>query len=215
MDRTVVVVVTHRGLCDETQEAIAKLGCPSILKVKGLANLAKARSIAFEKAIDATEGTPIDTILSIDDDMVFAPKDVVDLVGHSRTVAECCAGVALNHEGQLTARPLAPLVVVPGSPVRWLTGLACMAIPRLRMTRIRPTLPVVGGIPQWCQTGAHPDYPGEWLPEDFWFCQHFRGVILLPVPIGHIKPMPLWPDERMLREVMNHARWSQSGPRKA
>jgi hypothetical protein len=204
MDRTVIVVVTHRGLCDETQEAIAALNCPSIIKVKGLANLAKARSIAFEKAFQATEGTPVDTVLSIDDDMVFAAKDVTDLVGHSRIAAECCAGVALNHEGKLTARPLRPLVVVPAGPTRWLTGLACMAIPRLRMKRVRPNLREVGGIPEWCQTGAHPDYPGEWLPEDFWFCHHFGGVVLLPVPIGHIKPMPLWPDERMMREIMQY-----------
>lgn len=206
MDRTVIVVVTHRGLSDETAEAIASLKCPSIIKVKGLANLAKARSIAFEQAYQATEDTPIDTVLSLDDDMVFAAKDVVDLVGHSRITAECCAGVALNQEGLLTARPLDPLVVVPGAPARWLTGLACMAIPRHRMKRIRPNLPTVGGIVQWCQTGAHPSYPGEWLPEDFWFCHHFGGVVLLPVPIGHIKPMPLWPDDRMLREVMSHGR---------
>ncbi len=204
MDRTVIVVVTHRGLCDETQEAIGALKCPSVIKVKGMANLAKARSIAFEKAFEATEGTPVDTVLSIDDDMVFAAKDVNDLVGHSRVTAECCAGVALNHEGKLTARPLTPLVVVPGSPVRWLTGLACIAIPRQRMKRIRPKLREVGGIPEWCQTGAHPDYPGEWLPEDFWFCHHFGGVVLLPLPVGHIKPMPLWPDERMLREIMQY-----------
>jgi hypothetical protein len=204
MDRTVIVLVTHRGLCDETAEAVAALQCPSIIKVKGLANLAKARSLAFEKAFQATEGTPVDTVLSIDDDMVFGAKDVNDLVGHSRVTAECCAGVALNHEGKLTARPLTPLVVVPGSPVRWLTGLACMAIPRQRMKRIRPKLREVGGIPEWCQTGAHPDYPGEWLPEDFWFCHHFGGVVLLPVAIGHIKPMPLWPDDRMLREIVQY-----------
>jgi hypothetical protein len=72
------------------------------------------------------------------------------------------------------------------------------------MKRLRPSLPMAGEIPEWCQTGRHPDYPGEWLPEDFWFCHHFGGVVLLPVGIGHIKPMPLWPDERMLREIMQY-----------
>lgn len=204
MDRTCIVVVTHRGLCDETQDSIAALRCPSVVKVKGMANLAKARSIAFDQVMKATEGTPIDIILAIDDDMVFHAKDVMDVVDHARQTGELCTGVALNHEGHLTARPLTPLVVIPGNPLRWLTGLACMAIPRHRMARIRPNLPVVGGITEWCQTGTHASHPGEWFPEDFWFCQHFGGAILLPVAIGHIKPMPLWPDERMLREIMGY-----------
>lgn len=204
MDRVCIVVVTHRGLCDETQESIAALKCPSIIKLKGVSNLAKGRSVAFEQALQATEGTAIDTILAIDDDMVFHAKDIVDLVDHSRQTGELCTGVALSQEGKLTARPLEPLVIIPGAPLRWLTGLASMAIPRHRMVRVRDSLPVVGGIVEWCQTGEHASYPGEWFPEDFWFCHHFGGVVLLPVAIGHIKPMPLWPDERMLREIMGY-----------
>lgn len=204
MDRVLIVVVTHRGLSDETAEAIADLKCPSIIKVKGMSNLPKARSLAFDQALQASEGTPIDTILAIDDDMLFKAKDVVDLVEHSRTTGELCTGIALASDGKLCARPVKQMVLVPGAPLRWMTGIFCMAIPRIRLARVAPTLPVVGGIREWCQTGNHPAFPNEWFPEDFWFCHHFGGVVLLPIPIGHLKPMPIWPDERMLREIMQY-----------
>jgi hypothetical protein len=204
MQRTVIVLVTHRGLADDTAECVAKLGCPSIIKVKGCPDQSKGRSMSIDAAFDKTSGTAIDTVLLLDDDQIFDQKTVLDLVEHSRTTQECCSGVTVTADGKLCARPLSQLVRIPGSPVRWLTGLGCLAVPRARLVKLRDTLPKTAGITHWCRSGPHPDYPGEWFPNDFWFCHHFGGVLLIPLAFGHLKFMPIWPDERMVRECCNY-----------
>lgn len=204
MQNTVILLVTHRGLRDETTESIERLKCPSVVKILGCPDQSKARSMGVEQALDGIAGTAIDTILLIDDDMVFDAVSVEKLVSESRRTGEPCSGVAMTKDGKLCARPLRQLVITPGSPTRWLTGLGCLAVPRALLQRLRNRLPSVAGITQWCRSGQHPDYPGEWFPNDFWFCHHFGGVLLLPVPFGHVKSMPIWPDERTLREVMRY-----------
>jgi hypothetical protein len=204
MQRTVIVLVTHRGLKEETGEAVAKLGCPSVVKIRGCPDQSKGRSMAIDAALDQTEDTKIDTVLLLDDDMVFQASDVLELVEHSRRTTECCSGVYLTADGKLCARPCRDLVVVPGAPLRWLTGLGCLAVPRDLLARVRECLPKTAGITHWCRSGPHPDFPGEWFPNDFWFCHHFRGVLLLPLAFGHLKTVPIWPDERMLRECCNY-----------
>jgi hypothetical protein len=207
MQKTLIVIVTHRTICQETSDSVAALQCPSVLIVRGIPDQSKARSLAFDKALEATavgKATCIDTILALDDDMVFGSQVIQSLVDHSRETQHCCSTVAVNAEGKLCARPLPQLVLVPGNPTLWLTGLACMAIPRTRMARIQERLPVTAGIHEWCRSGAHPDYPDEWLPNDFWFCQLWQGVLLLPLAVGHMKPTAIWPDERMVREVCHY-----------
>jgi hypothetical protein len=206
MQETIILVVTHRGLTFETSECIGKLKCPSAAIVRGCPDQSKARSMGIDNALRATEGTPIDTVLMIDDDMMFEPDAIQQIVRSSRIHKECCSAVAVGEAGQVCARPIEPkqLVLVPAAPPRWLTGLACMAVPRSRLVALKPTLPEVGGITEWCRSGAHPDFPGEWLGNDFWFCHHFGGVLLRDVAVGHLKMVPLWPDKRTVREVVTY-----------
>ena len=206
MDRTLVLVVTHRGMADETVESVAKLRCPSVIKLKGSPDQSKARSMGIDNAFAQTEGTEIDTVLLLDDDVIFEPQSVLGLVEHSRLTGECCSGILITAGGQLCARPFHQLVLVPGAPSRWLTGLGCLAVPRARLRELKEKLPVTAGITHWCRSGPHPDYPGEWFPNDFWFCHHFRGVLLFPLAFGHLKTVPIWPDERMLRECCKYQR---------
>lgn len=204
MQKTLILLVTHRGICDETTEAIERLKCPSVVKILGCPDQSKARSMGIDQALAGSEGTPIDTILLLDDDMVFDAISVQMIVSQSRRTGEACSGVYMTKEGKLCARPLLQLVITPGSPTRWLTGLGCLAVPRARLERIKVRLPSTAGITHWCQSGKHPEYPGEWFPNDFWCCANLGGVLLLPVPFGHVKRMPIWPDERTLREVMRY-----------
>jgi len=201
MQKTCIVITSHRGLEDETADCLNALNCPSIIKLKGLANLDKARSIAFDKAFQGTEGTPVDTILSLDDDMLFAPESAQALVEASRQTGELCSAVYLTAQGTVAARAIPVEVEIPGAPIRWLVGLGALAIPRRKMAEIRPMLREIGGIPAWCQTGNHPSFDGEWLNEDYWFCHSLGGALLVPVAFGHLKKLPIWPDGRMLRSV--------------
>jgi hypothetical protein len=40
-----------------------------------------------------------------------------------------------------------------------------------------------------------------WTSEDLWFCLQFHGVLLAPVGFGHLKWVPLWPEEAVLRQI--------------
>lgn len=199
VDRIAVVVVTHRGVSDETRESLKKLACPSVVEVKGLANLPRARSLAIDQALDAVRGTKIDALLLVDDDMVFHPDGALGLVDVARERDAPVSGFCLRRDGSVSARPWPPGSQGVG---RWLTGLAFMAAPVAALERMGETLPRLGGIRVWCQTGAHDALPGEWVPEDFWFCLHWDGVELAPFPAGHVKPVPIWPDARSMRLVL-------------
>lgn len=210
MQRTLILVVTHRGIAHETGESIGRLNCPSIIKLAGLGNLPKARSMAFDSALEAIEGTAIDTVLCIDDDIVFPPEAARELVSRSRVSGELTSAIYVNRDGAVAARPLRSLVVVPGK-TRWLAGMGCLAVPVAQLKRVADQLPRVGELREWCQTGAHRDFPGEWLGEDFWFCAHFGGAELAPIPVGHLKTIPLWPDERTVQQIAKHQAETQPG----
>lgn len=213
MKNTLILVVTHRGVSPETRQCIEALQCPSKLEITGNANICKARSIAFDQALQATEGTPIDTLLCIDDDMVFSPADAQRLVDLSRAARWPVSAVAVTKEGVLAARPVPPWILKLerdlGAPERrlWFTGLAFMAVPRGTLACAARDLdesemPKLDGIRQWCMTGEHPGCPGQWMGEDFWFCSHFGGVELAPIGVGHLKWMPLVPDEKSIAAIL-------------
>lgn len=199
MKNTLILIPTHRGLSQDTQECVDRLGCPSKIILRNCANVCKARSIAFERALEGTAGTPIDTVLCIDDDMVFEPKDAFDLVRMSRLEKSIVSACAVTAEGRLAARQMAN--------GRWLTGLAFTAVPlellrsAVQYRRDEPPALLrseVGGIRPWCLTGPHPDLPGEWVGEDWWFCLHFGGVLLAPLGVGHVKPVALYPEQSVV-----------------
>lgn len=200
MEKTCIVVVTHRGVSDQTRACLTQLKCPSILELKGCANICRARSMAFDMVLEATAdvGDQIDTVLCIDDDMVFPAQAATDLVRDSRLRAHPVSGVAMTQDGSLAARQLP---VWLGTEPRWLTGLAFMAVPLAALRKVGGELELVGKTRPWCLTGGHARMPGEWIGEDFWFCLHFGGVILSPIPVGHLKQLPLWPDDETLTAV--------------
>lgn len=199
MEKTIIVSVTRNGPGSQTQGCIEALGCPSIAKFVGMSNLPKARSIAFDEVLKATEGAPLDTVLCLDDDMVFEKKQIVGLVELSRTRGEPVSAVALSQAGIVAARPHEPRVTRVRK--RWLTGMSCMAIPLARLRAVAAELRTVGGVREWCLTGEHPRLPGEWIGEDMWFCLHFDGVELAPIGVGHLKQTAIWPDEATLRQI--------------
>lgn len=204
MQKTLILVVTHRGVSPETRSCIEALQCPSKLEITGNANICKARSIAFDQALAATEGTPIDTLLCIDDDMVFSRENAQRVVDRSRVANWPVSAVAVTRDGVLAAVPVPPM---PSQPRKlWYTGLAFMAVPRQLLVTVGNVLEArkerLDGIRPWCLTGEHPFFPGRWTGEDFWFCAHFGGVELAPIGVGHLKWMPLVPDETSIAAIL-------------
>jgi hypothetical protein len=205
MEKTLVLIVTHRGVSYDTEKCLRSLvlnGCSSRVDLLGLSNLAKARSQAFDQALALTEGTPIDTVLCIDDDMVFEPEQARAVVELSRRKGELVSGICMSSGGVLCARPGA--VQGADGATRWLTGFGFLAVPRSELVRVAPALPVLGGLRVWCQTGEHPHFPGEWIGEDLWFSSHFGGALMAPLPIGHLKTQELRPNAEQVRAVMGY-----------
>jgi hypothetical protein len=210
MRNTLILTVTHRGLSDETYESIIKTDCRSVLKIKGQACIDRARSIGFDKALqafraldDARNSDPHgpvadpdnDVLLCVDDDMVFSPHDAQNLVDHCRKTKHPVSALAVNSHGELTHKPWPSLVRSEAIQTdRYATGLAFMAVPRRPFERIAETLPKCGDIRVWCLTGPNPTFPGQWIGEDYAFCQLWAGVHLLPsVQVGHVKSTVLYP----------------------
>jgi hypothetical protein len=224
MEKTLILVPTHRGISPETAECIGALKCPSIIRVRGRADVVKARCEAFDAAIEHTQGTPIDTVLCLDDDMVFQPPAALELVAISRRLNEPVSGVALTENGVISAMPWRPNSFTLSDRPRWLTGLACMAVPIERLRKLAKQLddaregrtlgapaPSMAhwasasafppGIRRWCDSGEHPERPGEWTSEDLWFCLQFAGVLLAGVGFGHLKWVPLYPEDAVLKQL--------------
>jgi hypothetical protein len=218
MEKTLILVPTHRGISPETAECIGALKCPSIIRVRGRADVVKARCEAFDAAIEHTQGTPIDTVLCLDDDMVFPPAAALELVAISRRLNEPVSGVALTENGVISAMPWKPNGFTVTDRPRWLTGLACMALPLERLRQLARQLddaregrrlggPEQGqarfppGLRRWCDSGEHPARVGEWTSEDLWFCLQWHGVLLAGVGFGHLKRVPLYPEEAVLKQL--------------
>lgn len=205
MQHTLILATSHRGLSDDTYECMLATGCQSILKVKGLAHIDRARCTAFDRALTAFEegdklGLRLDTLLCIDDDMLFSPTNAQRLVDLARSAGEPTSASYVMRSGKLCGRKLtnieqarlkgASLVL---SEPRWMTGLGFMAVPRSALERIAPKLPRLAELRLWCESGAHPAFPDGWLSEDFWFCLHFGGVRLSSIEVGHLKTVALYP----------------------
>jgi hypothetical protein len=213
MERTLILIVTHRGVSYETEKCLRALDCPSRIDLLGLSNLAKARSAAFDQALRAVELAPsIDTVLCVDDDMIFEPEQAKAVVELSRREAALVSGIALSTAEILCARPLPKRII--GSQQKWVSGFGFLAVPVAELVRVAPRLPVCGGLRVWCQTGEHPEYPGEWIGEDFWFCSHFGGVIMAPIAVGHQKPLELRATREQVHAVMYYDASAPADPRK-
>src|SRR5262245_29256230 len=188
MKNTCILIVTKDGLEPKTMLSVMALQCPNLIVLDGCSNLCKARSEAFDVVLSSA-APHFDTILCVDDDMVFEISDATRIIEHSRRLNEPVSACAVTGD----ARPAAVAY-----KDKTLTGLAFMAIPveRLRNAQMK-LLPLRSGsrtITPWCLTGERPELPGVWLGEDYWFCLHFGGVQLdSNTRVGHIKPQVLYP----------------------
>jgi hypothetical protein len=193
MQKTAIVIVTHRGCSDDTYECVTACKPAAVLKIKGIAYVDRARNYAFDRTLETFEaadasGIDIDMALMVDDDMFFDPTTVQRLVDNARASQHPRSARYITESGTLAGAPY------PGSPLRWAYGFGCMAIPRRSLERVAPTLPRLGDMRLWVQTGAHPVWPDCWIGEDFWFATHFDGVDLDNfATVGHQKQLILYP----------------------
>lgn len=225
MKKTILVISHNRPIQDGTREALAVLtraGAPLVTQ-RGCADVALARCMALSAACDTirnlntqvkeswqnfhshTHGlgcgenqtacperptrTEFDVVLMIDDDMLFTLEQAAELVTHARETGVPASAMYATTEGRLAAGKL------PGME-RWYTGLGLLAIPAALLLKLEadsPSFPLKNGVfTAFTSSSCH---DGKWFSEDFELCRRLGGVHLLPMAVGHLKTIPIYPDE--------------------
>lgn len=206
MENTLLVCSSNRQIDERTRQcivALTRLGMP-FLHQKGSADIAYARNLALTAACDFLDKHPeMKTVLMVDDDMTFTPEQALDLIMHSRSTGVPASGVYGTLNG-----------IVAGirhrniKPQLWLVGLGLLAVPREKLMILRDASvryetndqSEFKHAYQFTWTGVDPE-TSQWVAEDFRLCERFGGVHLLPIPLGHVKSVEIFPDESTLDQV--------------
>lgn len=205
MKNTVALISTNRGIFDKTQTCLDLLsaeGLPNVLVQKGSPCVALARNLALHSACEylrAHEET--DTVLMIDDDMLFSPNEA-----HAVTDRARLTGVATSamYATLLTTIAGVRMGKDKSGEDRWLTGLGFIAIPRELLLWLESQSELFHYYKQPFRefTWACAD-SGVWMAEDLRLTQRLGGVHLLPVVVGHLKTIPIYPDPLMVELIKN------------
>lgn len=217
-----IAVATHRGIDHRTRESLDALRCRMVITY-GVSDTSLARNVQLSRALRTAQKLASPIVLMVDDDMVFS-KEVAQATCQAalllgRPVSAMCAVQA----GHLAGAPWPegdkqPLVdadeLEPWMGKGWLTGCAFLAIPTttlidLAMRSETLTLPGEEHTTEftWSCSEVMPDKDDpsknvrRWLSEDYRLALRLGGVVMAPYPIGHVKPIPLWPDEESIARL--------------
>lgn len=211
MDRTLIVCVSHHGVSLDTQVCTTELQRhgAKLICATGVADVALARNQALTRALVTLPETKADVMLLVDDDMVWTLTAAAKLVGLARETGDAWSAAYATKDGKLAATPL-DWDAKRSDGLR-MVGLGFCAIPTTRMMELAQTAGggVVGPdgakvIPFCCCGVVTPEHDGvpRWCSEDYWLCRRLGGVRLAPyVSAGHLKRVPLWPDDETMRKL--------------
>lgn len=205
MENVLFACATHRDLDFRTYESVKKCAAP-IVTARGISGLGLARNITLDATLKAAEGTSIETVLMLDDDMVFTPEDAAFLVEASRKYGMPVSAMYALSDGNLAASPIPKSSPgpsdLPWTCQRWMTGLGLVAIPiaRLRDLKTRSET-LIAREPMTAFTWEGSGHDGYWYGEDMRLCRRLGGVLLAPVPVGHVKARVLYPDTEAVELV--------------
>jgi hypothetical protein len=212
---TILVVSTNRDMQAATRECLSQLrrAGAQYVEQSGCSDVALARCMALSGACNAlrllnepdnlslTRG-PFDTILMVDDDMTFTVDQAQELVNHTRAHAVPASAAYATLGGTLAASP-----IDEGKFGRqlWKCGLGFLAIPAallLLLEKKSPKFELISGIYSAFTSSCARD-DGQWWSEDFELCHRLGGVHLLPIAVGHLKTIPLFPDDVTIAQIRN------------
>lgn len=173
------------------------------LELAGCSDVALARNLLYTAALD-TAPDRITVFLFVDDDMSFTPAQARLVVEHAEETGRLCSGVYGGPQGDLAA-------MRRDDGDGWWVGLGFAAVQREQLSRVAQQLPRLtmraGGREQTvyplCQSRMweREGRDARWMSEDFWLCEQLGGALLVKVPIGHLKTVPLYPDATTLDRV--------------
>lgn len=203
-DKVGVLCSTRHGLSPETAcsvDALTLLGARDLI-LKGISGFALARNIALTQAATIARRHQVSVWLLVDDDISFGSEAAKQVCGHALELGHATSGVYLTSAGAPACSPRA------GG--RAYTGLGFLALPVAQLWELEAHSEMLrSGAREFRvftqsgpQGGIHNDEPWyRWHNEDYWLCERLGGVNVLPVPVGHVRPGMLIPDDRTLDAV--------------
>jgi len=209
---TVIVCSTNRPVQEKTREAIELLCAhgAELIWQTGSADVAFARNVALTGALrcvathNKVRKEPIDVVLMVDDDMLFTLEQAQELVTHAR---ETGVAVSAMYATLMVTLAATRLYTPPGEQQRWLAGLGLLAIPFALVQDVARRSELFNSHGEerveFTWSAAH---GGEWFAEDYTLCRRLGGVHLLPMGVGHLKVIPVYPDAETIRRIANNER---------
>ncbi len=214
MKRTIVLISHNRPIQEGTRQCLGQLthAGAAYLAQSGCADVALARSVALTAACHTLRqlnehhlsSITRDTVLMVDDDMVFTLDQVQQLVTHARETGVAASAMYATTLGTLAATRLKRAEHDAGAEQRWCTGLGLIAIPaRLLLELERDSEPFIFTNDRRTHTAFtwSKAEGGEWWSEDYTFCRRLGGVHLLPIGVGHLKTIPIYPDDETIAAI--------------
>lgn len=218
MNKTLLVISTNRGLWPETLESVRALrnAGARLVQQEGSSDVSLARNHALSMAAIALElesGQSIDTILMVDDDIVFTTEDAQRLVDRCRETGGPCSGLYVQAGGQLAAsRMPSHCRTRPGGPMRpmrpgtWQVGLGFLAFSAAQLVELAersPSFTLRGArLREFTRSGAIDE---DYVSEDYCLSRRLGGVELLTLEVGHLKMIPLYPSAGAAKQVCDAA----------
>jgi hypothetical protein len=200
MNKTIILCTHNRPIHAQTVISIRALnhaGAAFIDHAEAPTDVTLGRNLGLSAVCDNLDQMPDrDTVLLVDDDMVFTIDDAERLVQHARTHGVAASAMYATTLGALAACRLR-------NPAgRWLTGLGLLAIPAGLLLLLReqsPAFEFLGADRYAFTSSAAVD--GHYLSEDFMLCKNLGGVDLRPIPVGHMKQIALYPDDETVAAI--------------
>lgn len=204
MKRTIILLSHNRPIQEGTLHSLQELrqAGAAYLAQRGTADVALARSIALTAACEALrEHRSRDMILMLDDDMLCTVDQAQTLVDHARETGVAASAMYATTIGTLAATKLP---TPEGEAQRWVAGLGTLAVPAallLELERKSDPFTFSSDKKKYTAFTSSRAENGEWWSEDYTLCRRLGGVHLLPIGVGHLKTIPIYPDEETIAAI--------------
>jgi len=209
MKKTLIVISSNRGWARELEQSLEAMQSAGaiLLEEYGSPCVCFARCRALSMACETLRSfADRDVVLMVDDDMQIPLATAQLVVDEARERGEACSAIYATQSRTIAAEQR--------KDGRWMTGCGTLAIPRhmlLELEQRSPSFEMRGkAYTAFTSTGAR---NGRWMGEDFTLCDNLGGVHLLPAAVGHVKPVPLWPDDETLARIGLRIAESQTNKR--
>lgn len=208
MRNLIVLLSSNREIHPATTDSVRKLrelGASYIAQL-GSPDVALARNLALSAAAAAFQKhDALELVLMIDDDMLFEVAQAQEIAARVLETRHAASGVYATM-GKTTACTRDPALISElfgnvAARGEWLAGLGFLCIHRRRVLELAESSEpfLWQGKPCWEFTKTHV-LPGSkrWWSEDYWLSVRLGGVEVLPMGIGHLKTIPIYPDDATL-----------------